>query len=99
MKLIKSAKVQTHEAIWAVAVLSPLPSWFVAGCIWVGAGTILIILGLWFILEGILYFQHQPPITPVIRTWTNQHGIIATIIGLALVAGAVAAFIHFVADR
>ena len=99
MKPVKQAKIATHEAIWGVAILAPLPSWFVAGCIWVGAGVILVIIGLWFVLEGVLYFQQQPPITPVIRTWTNQHGIIATIIGLALIAAAVAAFIHFVADK
>jgi hypothetical protein len=99
MNAISEVKTATHNGIWAVAEMVPLPSWFVAGCIWVGAGIILIILGLWFVLEGVLYFQQQPPITPVIRTWTNQHGIIATIIGLALVAAAVAAFIHFVADR
>lgn len=99
MNLIAKANEKTHKAIWTMAVLSPLPSWFVAGCIWVGAGFILIILGLWFVLEGVLYFEQQPQITPVIRAWTNQHGIIATIIGLALVSAAVAAFIHFVADR
>lgn len=73
--------------------------WFLAGAVWFGGGIILVVIGLWFTLEGVAYWEQQPPITPVIRTWTTMHAAIATIIGLALVSSAVAAFTHFVLDK
>ena len=72
--------------------------WFIAGSIWLGAGLILVIIGLWFVLEGITYYEQQPQITPVIRTWTAHHAVLAVIVGLALIAAASAAFTHFILD-
>lgn len=82
----------------ATAAATGIPGWFIAGSIWTGAGLILIVLGLWFVLEGVTYFERQPPITPYIRTFTTHHLVIAVVVGLALVAGASAAFTHFVLD-
>lgn len=85
------------EGIYNLVVPLVKP-WFIAGSIWLGAGLILIIVGLWFVLEAVAYYEQQPPITPVIRTFTTHHFVIAVIVGLGLVSAAVAAFVHFILD-
>jgi hypothetical protein len=82
----------------AASAATGVPGWFIAGSIWLGAGLILIVIGLWFVLEAVTYYEQQAPITPYVRGWTIHHFAIAAIVGVALVAGAVAAFVHFVVD-
>lgn len=94
-----SIRRQIHLGVWAIAEAAPLPSWFVAGSIWIGVGIIALVLGLWFLEEGVLYYQQQPLITPYVRTWTSRHIVLGFIAALALVTLVIAGVTHFILDR
>lgn len=82
----------------AVSAATGVPGWFVAGSIWLGLGLILIVVGLWFVLEAVTYYEQQAPITPYVRGWTVHHFAIAAIVGVALVAAVSVAVTHFFVD-
>jgi hypothetical protein len=70
----------------------------VAGAIWFGLGGLIMILGLLFCLEGVLYWLRQDLITVYIRNWSWGHHFVAIFIAVGLVASTSAAFMHFLLD-
>lgn len=76
-----------------------IPSWFVAGTVWLLIGFIVINLGLLAILEATTYYVKQPPITFYVRSFDSHHMILAGIIGLTVISVAAAGFTHFILDR
>lgn len=70
----------------------------VAGSIWFGLGGMIGILAALFFLEGYLLWTGQAPITVYVRNWTWGHMFAASLFALLLVAGAAAAFTHFIFD-
>src|SRR5260370_42714717 len=70
----------------------------VAGLIWIGFGAVILVFGLLFVLEGILYLTHQDPITVYVRNWSWGHLWVAAFVAVGLGAGSSAALTHFLLD-
>jgi hypothetical protein len=90
------------RAVWQLSAVvagpTPLPTWAVAGTIWSLVGVILLALAALSLLEGLTYYLRQDPITFYVRSEVSRYVVLGIIAGLALVAAAVAAFVHFVVD-
>lgn len=71
----------------------------VAAVIFFLLGLVVSIFGLLFLIEGVLLWLRQAPITEYIRNYDNHYSFTLAVVGAILLVGIGMAITHFLLDR